>query len=269
MTVRKVYISVDIEGVCGLANWDETEVGQQRYEEFRVQLTREVVAACEGAVAAGAEEILVRDAHDSARNLVAADLPETARLVRGWSGHPYMMMQELDSSFDAALLIGYHAAGGSDGNPLAHTMTNNRVHAIHINGRRASEMYINYLIACRENVPVAFVSGDLAVCSEATETITGVSAVAVKEGIGASTISLHPLEACRQIKDAVTSNLQPNNLPEPGFVPPQFEVTVHYVNCELAYKASFYPGAELTEATKVTFRSADYFDVLCFFRFNL
>lgn len=269
MAVKKVYISADIEGVCGLTDWDETEVGLGRFEEFRTQMTREVVAACEGAFEAGAEEVLVRDAHDSARNLVATDLPSSIKLIRGWGGHPYMMMQELDSSYDAALMIGYHAPGGSDGSPLAHTMTNTKAHSLFINGRRASEMYINYLIACLENVPVSFVSGDLAICKEATETIASVSAVAVKEGIGASTISLHPLEAASQIKEAVKTSLLPDNLPEAGTVPDHFDVAIHYVNGELAYKASFYPGAELTEPTVVRFRSDDFFDVLRFYLFNL
>lgn len=269
MTVKKVYISADIEGVCGLTNWDETEAGLHRFEEFRTQMTREVVAACEGAFEAGAEEVLVRDAHDSARNLVATDLPGNVKLVRGWGGHPYMMMQELDASYDAALLIGYHAPGGSAGSPVAHTMTHTRAHSLFINGRRASEMYICYLIACLENVPVSFVSGDLAICKEATETIAGVSAVAVKEGIGASTISLPPLEAAGQIKEAVKTSLLTDNLPEAGALPDHFDVTIHYVNGELAYKASFYPGAELIEPTVVRFESADYFDILRFYLFNL
>lgn len=267
--MKKIFISADIEGVCGLTNWDETEVGLERYSEFRMQMTREVVAACEGAFEAGAEEVTVRDGHDSARNIIATELPENTKLIRGWSGHPYMMMQELDSSFDAALLIGYHAAGGSDGSPLAHTMTNTRSHSLFINGRRASELYISYLTACMENVPIAFVSGDLAICSEAAETIAGVAAVAVKEGIGDSTISLHPHEACNQTRLAVAACLQQKRLPVVGELPKHFEVSVHYMTCNFAYKASFYPGARLTGPTVVTFESSDYFDVLRFFLFNL
>ena len=266
--MKKIYISADIEGVCGLTNWDETEVGLERYEEFRHQMTREVVAACEGAFEAGAEEVVVRDAHDSARNIIVRDLPQNTKLIRGWSGHPYMMMQELDPTFDAALFIGYHAPGGSGGSPLAHTMTNTRSHALFINGRRASEMYICYLIACMENVPVSFVSGDLAICSEAAETIAGVTTVAVKEGIGDSTINLHPDEACLRTRQAVTACLQ-QETPQVERLPEHFEVEIHYMTCNLAYKASFYPGAQLTEPTVVTFVSREYLDVLRFFLFNL
>ena len=44
----KVYISADIEGITGVTHWDETETGKPGWEEAREQMTREVVAACEG-----------------------------------------------------------------------------------------------------------------------------------------------------------------------------------------------------------------------------
>ena len=75
------------------------------------------------AISAGATEIWVKDAHDTARNLIAARLPPQARLMRGWSGHPYQMVDGLDASFKALLMIGYHSRAGSDTNPLAHTLT--------------------------------------------------------------------------------------------------------------------------------------------------
>ena len=74
--------------------------------------------------------ILVRDAHDTGTNLDARALPACAELIRGWSGHPYCMVEGIDSSFDAALFIGYHSAAGRDGNPLSHT--NNPVSYTHL-----------------------------------------------------------------------------------------------------------------------------------------
>ena len=46
------------------------------------------MAACEGALAAGATQIVVRDAHGSGRNILQEHLPKQAQLIRGWSGHP-------------------------------------------------------------------------------------------------------------------------------------------------------------------------------------
>ena len=72
-----------IEGVAGISNWEEADKTHATYPEFREEMTAEVVAACEGAMAAGASEILIKDAHGTGRNIIAARLPECARLVRG------------------------------------------------------------------------------------------------------------------------------------------------------------------------------------------
>ena len=116
----KVYISADIEGITGTTHWDETDKAKADYTEFRQQMTAEVAAACEGALKAGVNEIWVKDAHDSARNIIAAQLPPETRLNRGWSGHPYFMMDRLDSTFQAVVMIGYHSRAGSGASPLAH-----------------------------------------------------------------------------------------------------------------------------------------------------
>ena len=81
----KLYLSADIEGTAGITLWDETEYGHPRYAYFSDQMTREVRAACEGAANAGFDDILVKDAHDSACNLQPRMLPEDVRLFRGWA----------------------------------------------------------------------------------------------------------------------------------------------------------------------------------------
>ena len=69
-------------------------------------MQREVTAACEGAIAAGAKEIRIKDAHATGRNLDPWTLPRQAHLVREWSSHPLMMVQELDEEIDAVVIIG-------------------------------------------------------------------------------------------------------------------------------------------------------------------
>ena len=107
--MKKLFISADIEGTAGIVNWNETERSVPHdYDYFANQMTREVAAACEGAHDAGVEEIVVKDAHDSARNLNPAKLPEYARVYRGWARHPYSMMFGLDETFDGVVFTGYH-----------------------------------------------------------------------------------------------------------------------------------------------------------------
>jgi D-amino peptidase len=139
----KVFISADIEGITGVTHWQEIEHGQAEYQVAREQMTAEVAAACEGALQAGAQEIWIKDSHDTGRNLIANKLPREARLIRGWSGHPMMMLQELDSSFQAVLLVGYHSGAGAGKSPLEHTMDGSSLTAVKINGRSISEFMID------------------------------------------------------------------------------------------------------------------------------
>lgn len=182
----KIYISADIEGITGTTDWNEVTKGKEDYTEFRQQMTNEVCAACEGAFEAGATQILVKDAHSTARNLIASQLPEKVKLIRGWSRHPYLMMQEIDNSFDAALMIGYHSMAGSGGNPLAHTLNSSLVSSIKINDLPVSEFFINCHTAALEGVPVALLSGDGEICREAESLIPGITTVSVKDAYKAS-----------------------------------------------------------------------------------
>ncbi len=264
----KIYISVDMEGVCGTTSWDDVTKGKVDYSEFQRQVTQEVSAACEGALSAGATEIVVNDAHDTARNLIAADLPEKTQLIRGWSYHPYMMMQELNTSFDAALCIGYHSYAGSGGSPLTHTMAM-RIASITLNNQPVSEFLISCYTAALEQVPLIFISGDQEICEHATEIIPGIETVAVKSGIGRSTINIHPQTACERIRNSVQKALS-GTLPSDRFdLPEKYAINVSYKNPADAYKAAFYPGAEQISPTTVKFETSDYFEVLRLFLFIL
>ena len=110
----KIFISADIEGVTGITDWAEADLSQPDNVEFRERMTAEVVAACEGALAAGATDIVVKDAHWTGRNLLAERLPRQARLLRAWSGHPWFAGS--DARRDWAALraqplagLGYHS----------------------------------------------------------------------------------------------------------------------------------------------------------------
>jgi len=264
----KIYITADIEGVSGAAHWDETDHKNADYAAFREQMTAEVAAACEGALNAGATDVWVRDAHWSARNIIAAKLPREVRLVREWSGHPFCMMQELDETFHAALAIGYHARAGSDGSPLAHTMTGNVIY-LKINDQYASEFMVAAYTAGLVGVPVVFLSGDAAICQEAQALIPGLATVAVKHGVGNATVNIHPHLAVERIRAGVEAALKADvskcRVPRPD----HFSVEMRYRNHADAYHAGFFPGVRATGSHTVQFEADDYFEVLRFFAFCL
>jgi D-amino peptidase len=257
----KVFISADIEGSAAITAWDEVHKGGLGYQEFREQMTAEVVAACEGARAAGATDILVKDAHESGCNLIVSRLPDYVRIVRAWSGHPYVMMFGLDRTFDAALFIGYHNAAGTDTNPFAHTM-NDRIAKLHINGELASEFTVNAYTAALNGVAPIFLSGDSGICKEAEYLVPGIKTVAVSEGFGRATISLAPAKAISVIRDGVEEALSGSSSKVQLQLPGTFEVMLEFNNASDAYRASFYPGVEHPKACTLRFVSNDYFEVL-------
>jgi len=258
----KVYITADIEGVTGATHRDETDKRKtDYYKEFREQMTAEVVAACEGALEAGATEVWVKDAHSTGRNIIASKLPEDVRLVRGWSGHPFSMVQELDETFHAVAMIGYHSQAGSGGSPLAHTMSGKIAH-IKINDRYASEFLLHAYAASSVNVPVVFVSGDEGLCREVESLNPNILTNAVMRGIGDSTVSIHPGLAVRRIREgvrqAVQSDVSRCHVP----LPERFAVEIRYKKHTDAYRYSFFPGARLKEPYAIRFEADDYFEVL-------
>lgn len=262
----KVFISADIEGITGVAHWDETDLDKAVSASACEQMTAEVAAACEGALEAGASEILVKDAHGSARNIIASKLPREARLIRGWAPHPTMMMQGLDETFQAAALIGYHSRAGANTSPLAHTMTG-AFTRVTVNGRDASEFLLNTYTASMLKVPVAFVSGDKGLCEEVTGLNPAIGTMAVKEGVGDSTISIHPELAIARIKEGMAKALKSDMSKCKVTLPEHFSVDVQYKKHTQAHTYSFYPGASLKDPLTIHFEHNEYYEVLRFLFF--
>jgi len=258
----KIYISADIEGVTGITHWDETEKSKSDYQKFAKQMTDEVKAACEGAIKAGVKEIWIKDAHDTGRNINAAELPQNIKLVRGWSEHPYLMVQELDESFDALLMIGYHSFGSSSSNPLSHTLSSSTLNYIKLNGEYASEFLIHGYAAATMGVPVVFISGDEGICTEANKVNKNIKTVAVNKGVGNSVISIHPQLAVEKIREGVESILKGDIDKYKIELPEHFKVKLSYKKHTRAFKASFYPGMKQISSTSLLFETDNYFEVL-------
>lgn len=264
----KIFISADIEGVAGATDITETDKSHADYAVYSEQMTAEVAAACEGALSAGATEIVIKDAHWTGRNILASRLPRQARLIRGWTQDPFSMMAGLDEHFSAALMIGYHSRAGSDASPLAHTITG-RVTYARINGRYASEFLINAYTAGWRGVPVVFLSGDDGVCQDAASFLPDITIVATMEGVGGATISIHPDLAVERIRAGVESALKGDIARGRVAMPGHFTVEVRYRGHTLARAASFFPDAHLIEPHTVGFEADDYFEVLRFFMFGI
>lgn len=261
----KVFISVDMEGVTGVVNVDDASRGGKDYDYFRQTMTREANAAIEGALAAGATEIVVRDSHGSALNLLPEMLNRNSKLLRDWSEGPMVMMEGIDASYDAAVYVGYHARAGTPNGVLDHTSSGN-VTNVTVNGIPMPETGYNALMAGHYDVPVVFVAGDQAVCDQAKELLGNVETVAVKEGIGAAALNLHPEVAREQIREGVERALRNLDDYKPYKLRAPYTLVLTLKTEQNIYRGSLYPGAKRTGDWELTYVGDDILDIMNAYR---
>lgn len=264
----KVFISADIEGINSITTWRETDAPNPEYQPFKKQMNIEVAHAVNGALAAGAKEVFVKDAHDSARNLDINLLPEEVILHRGWSGSPASMMAGLDKSFTAVIFIGYHSAAGDAGNTLSHTM-NTRINYIKINNEIASEFTINSLYASYLGVPVAFLSGDEALTQTVQKINPNINVVVTKTGDHGATVSRHPSVTNKEIETKVREAIKNLSLLNLIKMPNEFNIEINFKYHADAYSSSFFPGCTLKDDFTVSYSCKDYYDAMVMMKFVL
>lgn len=269
-----VVISVDMEGVCGVASWVQVSppefgglVNGTEYQAARERMTLEAAAAAEGALAGGATGVLINDSHDTMRNLLPELLPEGVRFTSG-NDKPLSMVQGVEAPEVGALLfVGYHARAGSMRGPLAHTW-NGFIRNVRVNGRDTGEYGLNALLAGHYGVPVVFAAGDDVAMQEIrAELGEGVVTVAVKEGLSSfAAVHLHPREAQRLIREGAeravraAANAQPYTTRWPAQVQLSFDHQARADQCERV------PGVTRVDAVTVGWESDNAFHLFQTFR---
>lgn len=201
----KVLIQVDFEGMSSVVTFDETYPGHVHFERNCKLLTNEVNAAVEGALEAGATEIIVRDGHSANISVNHEELNKAAKLVRGRRpGTPETMVICVDESYDALLFIGAHARAGKENGVLSHTMSLKVVELL-FNEMPISECAFNGLYAGMFGVPVVFIAGDSETQKESIETFgKDIYTTVTKEPYGRTcAICYHPEVVCSDIKSKV------------------------------------------------------------------
>ena len=248
----KVFLSFDMEGVAGIVDWAQCIGPGDAYERGRALLLGEVNAAIDGALEAGADEIVVNDSHWLMRNLDADALHGGASYVAGFH-KPRYMMEALDGTFDVVFLIAYH--GSADGPPsvLSHTYNPRAIAGVRLEGRRVGESGINALVAAAFGVPVGVVTGDDVTCDEARPWFAGAELVAVKRSITrVSASSVHPEAARDAIRQAAVLAVGRAVSLEPPAVGEPAELEVRCTTTDVADVAATIEGVERGDETMVT-----------------
>ena len=257
----KVFISVDMEGIWGVVHGDQVSSASPEYGPARRWMVDDVNAVIAGLFEAGASEVVVNDSHGSMRNIIADGLYQKDSLVTG-SPKPLLMMQGIDGTFDACILVGYHAKAGTASAILDHTISGGAMRSIKINGQELPELGINGAIAGYFKVPVIMLSGDTETCVQARSILGNeIVTVAVKEGAGRYAAKLLPQEEARKrLKEGAKEALSKKAKIMPFKLNSPYQFELDFNNSGQAELPSMIPGVKRTGARSVTFSSSDYMD---------
>lgn len=236
----KILISADMEGITGVVSQSHIDPSQAEYQRFRRLMTGDVNAAVEGALTAGATDIVVNDAHANMDNILIEELHPAARLISG-SPKPLSMMQGIGPDVTAVFLVGYHARAGSE--PAIHDHTwSGYIYSVMLNGRLIGEIGLNAALAGHFGVPVALVTGDQLATTEAREALDDVEVVTVKNAVGRTAAEcLPPARTAEMIRAAAARAL--NRQREPFVVSLPITLKVEFMRSIQAEKAELIPGA--------------------------
>ncbi|WP_184312391.1 M55 family metallopeptidase [Anaerosolibacter carboniphilus] len=253
----KIYISADIEGISGVVNGSHTAPQGYDYNRARKLMTDEVNAAVKGAKLAGAATILVNDAHGPMTNLLIEELDEDVVLISG-NKKSLGMMEGIDNTYDAVLLIGYHARHNSSG-VLAHSYYGSVVSEVKVNDNVVGEFEFNTLVAGQYNVPVVFVSGDDVLSQQVKSFHTEIETLIVKRAVSRYTAEcIQPKKVHRLMEENVQKTLT-EKLKSilPRRIEGKIELEVAFSNSGMAEATLLIPGVMLIEPNRVKYVAND------------
>jgi D-amino peptidase len=263
----RVYISADMEGVAGAVTPDQLGPAGFEYGRFREFMTAEVLAAIEGARDAGATEIVVSDSHGNMQNLLFDRLPADVTVVRG-SPRPLSMMEGIDSTFHAAIFIGYHSSATNVEGVRAHTFSSARYTAVEINGTPVSESTFNAAVAGHFGVPVVMISGDDAAVAELQATVPGVRGAVVKRALGFhAAATMTPEAAQSMIRERAREAVQRRAEVRPYRVSSPVRLDLTFKNYRPAELLAWLPMVERPAARTIRYTAPTLVDVSRFLVF--
>lgn len=208
----KAYISVDLEGLPGIASATMLSPWNSQFTRASKIMTKLTNAIVDELFKSGFEEVIVADSHGLMTNIDYLELDNRAYVIQGYP-RPLSMVSGLTSDYTAIFFLGYHASAGTPRAILEHTYSGRAFSEIRINGIRVSEFLINSLIAGELGVPIALLAGDDYLRKEVELYTPWVVFISLKKGVSRYS-ALYPSldkaekalrdgvrEACNKIKN--------------------------------------------------------------------
>ncbi|MFD1177850.1 M55 family metallopeptidase [Paenibacillus puldeungensis] len=259
----KFYISADMEGIGGVVLREQLVRGESLYEEARHLLTAEVNTVVEALAVEGAEQIIVKDAHGSGFNLMPELLHPAAQYVMG-ATRVENRFPGLDGGFTGAILLGYHAMGGTMRAVRDHTMTSEGWQSLKLNGRDIGEIGLDARLFGLHGVPVLLVTGDDSTCAEALRELEGVPVVSTKTAAGRHSALLKaPARVKEEMRLAVAAAVRDRGGRRPVVPDGPYELEIRFLHTDQADRRR-YDGSTAWRKDGLTavYRSDDFLRLL-------
>jgi D-amino peptidase len=267
-SAQKILISVDMEGLAGVVTGDQLGPSGFEYQRFRQFMTDETNAAIEGAIEAGAKEILVVDSHGNGQNLLIEKLPDNVMVIRSWPRR-FGMVAGIDGTFDGVMLIGYHASTHNTEGVRAHTFSSAKLTKVAVNDISVSEGMWVAMVAGHFNVPVIMISGDNIATKEVNDFLGNIEVAVVKEAMGFhSAKTVTPAAATKIIKEASAKAVKNIKSYKPYKLPgTPVKLEVSFKNYQPSEILAFLSIIERIDSHSIRFMGKDMVEVADFFVF--
>jgi len=255
----KVFVSVDMEGIGGIASWREMRTSSPDHNMVRSLATEEVNAVTRGLKASGVDHVVVCDSHALGENLYVEQLDPDVELVRGYP-RAYYMLHGLDASFGLLILLGYHARCGTMHGVLDHSYSSFAIYNMKLNGKDVGELEINSGLAATYGVPVGLVSGDAELIEQVKSTLPQhVETVVTKYGISRMAArSRHPEKIREELERKARKAVE--KVGRLGLLTYQapLRVELDLMDSVMADMVALLPFVERRSARQVVFETDDF-----------
>ncbi|MDP9280750.1 MAG: M55 family metallopeptidase [Chloroflexota bacterium] len=256
-----VWISIDMEGLGGVAAYSHVMMQGVEYERARKWMADEANACIDGAASAGARRILVNDSHGAMHNIFADDLDPRAELVVG-TAKPWSMGQGIDGGYDTCFFVGYHGRAGHPKAVLDHTYASRAIFECRLNGKPVGETTLNAYLAGHFGATVSLVSGDDATCREGRSLVPDVVTVKTKDATGRfSAKMIHPSRVQEALREGAARAVGLSKALKPLVAKGSNEIELVFLTSAMADMAELIPATRRSGARAVAYASRDYLEL--------
>ena len=258
----RLFIMTDLEGASGVSGPKEEldpRTGR-KFAEACANLTHDVNAEVEGAIEAGAEDVVVLDGAGRRFTILRNLLHPRAGLLQGARAGE---LTGLDESFEAMFVIGAHAMAGTPDGVLNHTFSSRLIHNVWLNGRQCGEVEILAAWTGQLGIPLVLVSGDRAATEEVRPILPDTELVAVKDGMSQDYARLRPAgEVAAMLRAAAKRAVEKRSRVAPYRVPHPVEIQIEFLETQTADRMARRPGAKRVDGRTVKAKGETIADAL-------